>query len=285
MYVELLSLITALCYGASAVLVRMGMRDSNPMTGAMVGTTVQIVILSGLVMAFPPARIDWTAVALFMASGVLASTLGRLLNYTSIERLGVPVSATIIGSSPLFSTLLAVLFLGERVALTVLLGTLLIVAGIAVTRSGDSAGSRLRSRAILIPIASAAFYGASSVVRKAGLDILPEPTLGAVVGAGAGLASFLAYLTLTRKTGAIKLNRGGGRYFVLTGIVISAGWLSMFTALESGKVSVVSALIGTNPLFSIVLSLALLRGGEGLDWRTWAGCLSIVAGAIIITLF
>lgn len=76
MYVELLSLFTAICYGASAVLARMGMRDSNPMTGAMVGTLVQVVLLSGLIMAVPPTRIDSTAIALFIASGILASTLG-----------------------------------------------------------------------------------------------------------------------------------------------------------------------------------------------------------------
>jgi DME family drug/metabolite transporter len=285
MYVELLSLFTALCYGASAVLVRMGMRDSNPMTGALVGALVQVVTLSGFVIAVPPKRIDLVAIAFFMASGVLASTLGRLCNYVSIERLGVAVSATIIGSSPLFSTLFAVLFIGERVAVTVILGTILVVAGIALTRSGDSAGSRLRSTAVLIPVAAAVFYGASSVVRKAGLNILPESGLGATVGAGASLVSFLAYLILTKKTDAIILNWGSGRYFVLSGVVISAGWLSMFTALASGKVSVVSALIGTNPLFSVVLSLVLLRGSEELGWRTGVGCLAIVMGAAVIALF
>jgi len=61
--------------------------------------------------------------------------------------------------------------------------------------------------------------------------------------------------------------------------------LSLFTALASGEVSVVSTLIGTNPLFSIILSLILLRGSEELDWRTGVGCLAIVAGAAVITLF
>ncbi len=178
MYVELLNLFTALCYGASAVLARLGMRDSNPITGAMVGALVQVVLLSRLIMAVPPTRIDWTAIAFFIASGILASTLGRLFNYMSIERLGVPVSATIIGSSPIFSTLFTVLFIGETVAPTVLLGTALVVAGIAITRGGDSAGSRIRSTAILIPIASAAFYGASSVVWRLGSTYSPRPPWG-----------------------------------------------------------------------------------------------------------
>ena len=105
MYIELLSLFTAFCYGASAVLVRMGMRDSNPLTGAIIGGLVQVFIISMLVAVFPPERIELMAIAFFVASGILAGTLGRMFNYMSIERLGVPVSATIVGSSPLFSTL------------------------------------------------------------------------------------------------------------------------------------------------------------------------------------
>jgi uncharacterized membrane protein len=59
----------------------------------------------------------------------------------------------------------------------------------------------------------------------------------------------------------------------------------MFTALILGKVSVVSALGGTTPLFSVILSVMLLKGSDELNARIVAGSLSIVAGAIVITLF
>jgi uncharacterized membrane protein len=55
----------------------------------------------------------------------------------------------------------------------------------------------------------------------------------------------------------------------------------MYSALSAGDVSVVAALMGTNPLFSLVLSLLFLRDSERID----VGCLAIVAGAGIITLF
>jgi len=92
------------------------MRDSNPLTGAIVASMVQVAVLSTLVALGPPAAMNLTGVAFFVASGLMASTIGRLLNYTSIDRLGVSVSATVIGSSPLFSTIFAALFIGERVA-------------------------------------------------------------------------------------------------------------------------------------------------------------------------
>lgn len=284
MYIELLSLFTAFCYGASAVLVRMGMRDSNPLTGAIIGGLVQVFIISMLVAVFPPERIELMAIAFFVASGILAGTLGRMFNYMSIERLGVPVSATIVGSSPLFSTLFAVLFIGEKVAITILIGTIMVIIGIAFIRSVESMGSKLMSNVIILPIGAAAFYGASSVVRKIGLNILPDTAIGALIGSVASLLSLGGYLIITQRSDSIRWNWSSGRYFLLSGVVVSAGWLSMFVALTSGKVSTVTALIGTNPLFSIVFSYILLKGSEEFDWRTVLGCLTIVMGAVIITL-
>ncbi len=284
MYVESLSLFTAFSYGASAVLARKGMRGSNPITGAIVAALVQVVVLSSILVAWPPMRFSWLGVAFFVMSGLLASTLGRLLNYTSIERLGVPMSATIIGSSPLFSTAFAVAFIGEGVTLPTIVGTLLIVSGIGLTSERENdRGPRLSSM-LAIPIASAAFYGASSVVRKVGLNLLPEAALGAFIGAVSSLVTFVAYLAATRRLSIVRMSGESGRYFLASGVVVSIGWLTMFNALEAGNVSVVSALIGSNPLFSFVLSALWLKDSEKLGWRAAAGCIAIVAGAVVIAL-
>jgi uncharacterized membrane protein len=283
--VELLSLFTAVCYGTSSVLARKGMKDSNPVTGVIVGTLVQVILLGVLVIVDPPEAFSWTAIALFIASGIFASTLGRLFNFMAIERIGVALSATIIGSSPLFSTLMAALFLGEKIDISTLSGTVLVVAGIAAARSGGQAVKNLRSNALLLPIASATFYGASSVVRKAALNILPESAFGAVVGAIASIVSFATYLLLTQRAGDIRFNWEGGKFFIINGVVVTLAWLAMFSALTIGKVSVVTALGGTNPLFSVILSAILLKDTEELNSRIVIGCLAIVAGAAVITLF
>jgi len=167
-YVEVLSLFTALCYAFSAVLARKGMRSSNPLTGAFIATFTQVIILSALLLIAPPKSFDWMAVIYFTASGILASTFGRLCNYMSIERIGVPISASIIGSTPLFSTFFAVLLVGEKVAMTIMLGALLVVIGVVLTSGGDNNNRsiRLRSFGIILPLLSASFYGASSAVRK-----------------------------------------------------------------------------------------------------------------------
>ncbi|MDH5200418.1 MAG: EamA family transporter, partial [Candidatus Bathyarchaeota archaeon] len=82
----------------------------------------------------------------------------------------------------------------------------------------------------------------------------------------------------------VRLSRNSGKYFLASGVVVSLGWVSMFEALSAGGVSVVSALIGANPLFSFALSLLLLRDTEVFSWRIAAGCLAIVAGVAVVTL-
>ncbi len=99
------------------------------------------------------------------------------------------------------------------------------------------------------------------------------------------LASFSIYLVATEQLGLFKLTRGSRKFFALSGLVITVAWLSMYSAFALGKVSIVSALIGTNPLFALLLSLIFLRDTEKLNMRTALGCLSIVPGAMVITLF
>ena len=255
------------------------------MTGVIMGSIVQMVLLLGLLFVDPPHMFNWTGVGLFIASGIFASTLGRLFNFTSIERLGVPLSASIIGSTPLFSTLFAAMFLRETVTGTTLLGTILVVTGIAVARSGGQALNNFRGKDLVLPITSAIFYGASSVTRKAALNILPETTLGAVIGAISSLGAYSIYLILTQRTREIQINYAGSRYFLVNGVVLTLAWLSMFSALIKGKVSVVTTLGGTSPLFAVLLSAILLRGYEELNFRLAVGSFIIVSGAAVITLF
>jgi uncharacterized membrane protein len=286
MYVEALSLFTAFCYGLSTVLVRMGVKNSNPMTATLIAALMQVLVMSGMLLILPPSQLVWTGIAFFAASGILASALGRLCNYMSIEKLGVPTSASIVGSNPVFSMLFAVFLLGEKITVSILIGTVLVVAGV-VLMTFTNGGERfsLRKTALFLPILAAVFYGASAPVRKMGLTLLPEPILGALIGAAVTLVLFsVTCISSGNNKTKIRLHRGCVGYFAVSGVAISLGWASMFTALLAGKVSVVSTIVGINPLFSLLLTLMLLRSSEKISRTVVAGCLVIVAGVTVVTL-
>lgn len=131
MQVEAYALVTAFSFGLSAVLVRKGLSESTAVTATLVISGVQVAVLSLLLLLSPPS-LSWVAVGYFMVAGLLAATMGRTLNYMSIDRLGVPISTSLSGTNPLFTMVFAALLLGEAVEASTVAGTALVVAGIAL---------------------------------------------------------------------------------------------------------------------------------------------------------
>lgn len=283
MLVEILALFTAFGFGLNAVLVRKGLKDSNPATATLVVSAVQVTVLSILLLADPP-EINWVAIAYFAASGIMASTLGRTLNYLAINKLGVSISTSLVGANPLFSTLFAFLFLNESVAATTVLGSIMVVVGIAVISAKGEAAD-FKKTDLLIPLMAACFYAASSTFRKVGLNILPEAVLGAVVGAMMSLIIYPIYLTATQRLGDFRLSRSSLPYLIVGGVVVSLTWISMFYAFSLGAVSVVSSLMGTSPLFSLILSAVLLKDTEKITKNVIVGSIVIVTGIVVISMF
>ena len=279
---EAYALVTAFSFGLSAVLVRKGLSESTAVTATLVISGVQTVVLS-LMLALSPPSLDWAAVGYFVVAGLLAATMGRTLNYTSIDRLGVPISTSLSGTNPLFTIIFASVLIGEAVETSTVAGTVLVVAGIALI-IGWGGENNVKKDDLVIPLGAASLYALSSIVRKTALTMLPEPVLGAVVGALASLITYPIVLRLMNRQGDIKLTKGSLPYFAAAGFSNSVAWISMFIATQRGSVSVVSAIIGANPLFGLLLSALFLRSVERITPRIIAGCLVIVAGVMVITL-
>jgi drug/metabolite transporter (DMT)-like permease len=68
----------------------------------------------------------------FAAVGILGPCLGRVFNYIGVDRMGAARATPLINSSPLFTTILALVFLREQITLKILCGVICIVGGIAV---------------------------------------------------------------------------------------------------------------------------------------------------------
>jgi drug/metabolite transporter, DME family len=73
------------------------------------------------------------------------------------------------------------------------------------------------------------------------------------------------------------------RYFILVGVAENAAVCLNLVALGLGTVSVVAPLVGTAPLFVLLMSFLFLRGVEALSWRVVLGVLLIVLGVYFLT--
>ena len=280
--VPAIALASALLSAASTVLIRQGLRRYGPYTGfwmnLVVGTAgvwIAVAATGGF------GRPSLAGIALFAFSGLIGTVAGRLLRFISIETVGASISAAMINLSPLVSSALAILFLGERVTAPVLLGTFVIVAGTTLLSAGRRGGG-VRLGHLVLPALSAACFGLVAVLRKIGLsDIAPIP--GFAVNVTAALVAFTAFLFTTRQTDAMACRGRSLVYFVAAGVAENAAVFLVVLGLSVGTVSVVAPLSSVSPIFVLVLSALFLRGIEILDRRIVAGTLLTVAGVYLIT--
>ena len=130
-----MALTAAMGFGAAAVFARIGLQYMRPTTGAFVSLLIGIAITLTLALVFhfdDIFALSGIAFVWFLITGTLNFPLGRLLNFTSVNKIGVSRSAPIIGAAPLFSGILGVTVGGESMNLFIFTGTLVIIGGIAM---------------------------------------------------------------------------------------------------------------------------------------------------------
>ncbi|MCH8309514.1 MAG: DMT family transporter [Chloroflexi bacterium] len=134
----ILGLSAALGFGVAAVFARVGLQDMKPTTGTLVSLVVGTAITMALAFIFHAQAIfDLAGVAFlwFLLSAFINFPLGRLLNFTGVSLVGVSKSAPIVGSSPLFATVLAISVGGESINAMIALGTVSIIGGLVLILS------------------------------------------------------------------------------------------------------------------------------------------------------
>jgi drug/metabolite transporter (DMT)-like permease len=134
-YGEALALTSAALWGAIPILVRKGLPHSNASVAVVLGLLASVPLLVGVFWLHPrwvTHAVTSQAAFWFAACGITGPCLGRLFNYLGVARLGATRATPLINSSPLFTTVLAVIFLREQITLKVAVGILSIVAGIVV---------------------------------------------------------------------------------------------------------------------------------------------------------
>lgn len=134
-YGECLALTSAVLWGTIPILVRKGLPHSNASVAVVLGLLASVPLLLAVFVFHP----RWVTQAItpyaafwFAACGITGPCLGRLFNYLGVARLGAARATPLINASPLFTTIWALFFLREQITLSVVLGVLSIVAGIAV---------------------------------------------------------------------------------------------------------------------------------------------------------
>jgi drug/metabolite transporter, DME family len=285
---ELYALVNAFLFALHNLFTKKALRYSNPATGVISSLLIHIIFLWTLSILFVPLEsLTSAAIWIFVGVGFFQPGLTRLLAYKGIDTLGVAITDPIRATTPLFSAMMAIIFLGEQVTVGIVIATLMIIAGITLL-SWRSGSMKLTGSAVYLwyPIAASALAGATQVVRKFGMAAVPHPFLAAAVTATSSLVISLLTLWYVEKSQETwKMNRQCFWWFLAAGITISLGMVCIYYALDLGKVSVVIPISSTGPFFSLLLAAVFLRDVEKVTLRIVASAVMIVGGVVLLTLW
>jgi drug/metabolite transporter (DMT)-like permease len=191
---QLIALGAALSYAISGIAARRGLRYSTPITVTLVSVAVHAVTLSiAVLLTGGVPSVSWWVLFLFALTGTLQPII-RLFTYAGIFYVGASRGTTLRSSHPLFSTTLAIVFLGEQLSFPIIVGTLLIVFGIGLISWQPRANrASFRWWRLGYPLGAAFLAGISHPLRRYALSLADEPLyLAAIIGIVAlpWLASF-----------------------------------------------------------------------------------------------
>ena len=287
--VALLAIGSAFFMALQSVVFRVGLKYSNPLSAFLIVQIACLVASLGIcVFAVPLDQFANRAVLYFIAAGAMGPYIARFLLLEGIDRVGSAISSSLSQTKPLFSAIAAVMILGESLTVSIALGMILIVFGVATIGSEESGGQiekEWSKKHLIFPILAGACYGVAHVLRKMGLNITPEPIMGTAVQ-NVTAAALLPLIVLSRRNRQeIHLNDTKVWFiFSLAGLCSLASQLCLFYALDFGQVIVVSPLVCINPFFVLLLVGVFLRRLERVTWKIVLGAVLIVGGTVALTL-
>ena len=287
----LFALLAGALAGMSNVFVLVGLRRVPDVQAAALTITVVSFLVAAIAAAATARHVAaWDDLWPYLVVGIFSPGLVSILFVWAVREAGPSRTAVLINTFPLFAAALAILFLDEPLRVGLAVGTVLVVAGaIGIARVGD-ARAQFRGAAFRLALVSMVFgalvIGArDTIVRWASEGQEISAIVGAAAALAAGCVTILLYVAWTsRGTNLIARVRPTVVWFGAMGAVIGMNTLFIFEALERGRVTVVSPLVGTATLWTLVFSVAVLGRSEGLGRRVIGSAILVAGGVALIGL-
>jgi len=257
---------------------------------------VSAIVLAGIALLTedvkPLFSAPISAILNFAAAGFFHFFIGWTFLNASQKSIGAARTSPLIGTTPLFASVLAALTLREFPGPLAVLGIVLIVAGAyVISRTSANPGTpesrpvKPGWRASWLGLSAALCWAISPLFIRAGLKDLPSPLLGVTIGAAVSALAYGIVLlfqrgrraTLTASTEALTFKIAAG---LLVGLSTWMRWI----ALDLAPVAIVLAI--TMVSVPLVIFLSPMVSGKHLEHVTatvWAGAGLVLGGALLLT--
>jgi len=278
-------ILTALCFAIASLLAQRGYHVGPAPWGAWITIAANAVFLvCGHLLAESDTRLLSRENFIFVAVGLFVPGVTRVLSFHGIRTLGSSITSTIINTTPIFSTLLAIAILGERPTPLVGLGVLLTVGGLATVSWGGGKTSYPKAELIFPFLCALIFSIKDNAVRWGLGGAGAQPILAAAIAATTSTIEIFVVIRCFQGVKFAWPPLQVSRWFVLSGIFTGASFLFMFVAFSMERVSIVAPLINSYTVFVSLLTPFMAREIESVTGRKLVGAALVVAGIFAVSL-
>lgn len=275
-----------MCFAVASLLAQRGYHLAAAPWGAWITIAGNCVFLfAAHFLLHSETRIFVADNLIFVAVGLLVPGVTRVLSFRGIRSMGSSTTSTIINTTPMFSTMLAILLLGERPGPWVMAGILLTVCGLVTVSWTGAATTLYRKTELVFPFLCALIFAMKDVTVRWGLgDGGGQPIFAAAIAA---LTSTVEIFLITRYVQGEKFllpAAGISWWFVWSGIFTGGSFLFMYIALSMERVTIIAPLINSYAIFVLMLTPLLARHIEFVTRRKVAGAVMVVAGIFMVSL-
>ena len=280
-----LAMTAGTAWALNIVIVRwaVGRGDTPPLAGAVVGVAVAAATATGVALLSSQAPPAFADVGGFAMVGAIAPGSSQGLFVAAIALIGPARASVLVGTSPVFSVLLAIAFLGEDLRATIVVGTLATVSGgVLIGWERRPGAGRL---GVVFGVATAVSFGVRDVVAR---DLTTNGTVstwwaGAIVlGAATVVLSTMLVLRHGATSGSVL--RRALPEFVASGLVIGLALPVLLAAFDRGEVGLVAPLSLAAQNVAVVGFGAVAFGATERTPRVLAAVgLVIAGGALVLT--
>lgn len=311
----LLAVVALVLFSLGILLAKVASSRISLSLGFLIAVTSNVLFSAlafGVQLLLHPEGVQWNGrgFMLFALAGAFSTYLGRWFFYEAVVRFGPSRASVFQVSSPLFTAIIAWLWLGENLTILMVAGMALTIGGLVLVSYKPGAFSAtpaasaipaipvepanafqnlhqfLLQSVLMLGLGSSLAYAIGNVMRGSGVRVWNEPILGALVGALIGLALHVAFSSGRREmlSGLRTANRSGALLYALLGVCTIFAQMCAIGAMRYIPLSIATLITLCTPVLVFPLSHMLFKNSENINRTTLVGCALALLGIFIIVL-
>jgi drug/metabolite transporter (DMT)-like permease len=293
-----LAVLSAASFAATNAAGRRGVVTGTPAQGVVLSNPIGVlcflvvaVLTAGItrIGEFPATTTMWMA-----GVGVLHFVLGRYANFRANQCAGANLTAPVIQLNVVVTLTLAVLVLGEPCTVLQIVGGLIMLSGVFITRQQTSANvpavapifSPRRAEGLLFALLAALAYGTSPIMTRTALQFSgPSGAIfGGLIAYGSATVAvtMMMLLSTSLRRNVTSLTRDNIRWFLYSGVAVAVAQGFLYAALSVAPIMVVIPLLQLSLVFQLFLSMWLTPEHEVFGPKVIMGSVISLVGVCAV---